>query len=458
VQTIEAEEFGLHSVSPIARPQEDLHKGETHREFPDMPHRGVGTGQSARGRLLIVAYHFPPNAGSSGLLRSLKFCRYLPEFGWRPTVLTVHPRAYERVDDSQRGDVPADVKVVRAFGLDTRKHLSWHGAYPGMFALPDRWVSWLMGAVPAGLSIMRREKIDAIFTTYPIATAVLIGYVLHRMTGKPWIVDLRDSMTEDNYPLNKTTWKVYRWIEQKAVGHASRILFTAPGTIRMYRERYPELDASKCMLLPNGYDESDFEGIASERPPAKQVRLLHSGLVYPWERDPKPFFSALSRLKASGQISKDTLSVDLRACGSEAEFQKDVARLDIADLVHFLPALPYRQALQDAANSDALLLLQGACCDHQIPAKAYEYLRLGKPILALTSDSGDTAALLREVGGATLIDLGDEDAIYKGLPQFLDRVRTGAHSTTPEQKARFFSRRSQAEQLAMCLDDAVPRS
>ena len=399
----------------------------------------------------MVAYHFPPNAGSSGLLRSLKFCRYLPDFGWHPTVLTAHPRAYERVDESQEGEVPTQVEVVRAFALDARKHLSFRGAYPGLLALPDRWISWLLGAVPAGLSIIRRENIDAIFTTYPIATAVMVGYVLHKVTGKPWIVDLRDSMTEENYPQNKTTWKVYRWIERKAVHHASRILFTASGTIRMYCERYPELDSRKCMLVPNGYDESDFEGIASNREPTQQVRLLHSGLVYPWERDPKPFFAALSRLKAAGKISKDTVSVELRACGSEAEFQYDVARLNIADLVHFLPALPYRRALQDAANSDALLLLQGACCDHQIPAKAYEYMRLGKPILALTSDSGDTASLLREAGGATLIDLADEDAIYNGLPKFLDRVRTRTHPTTPEQKVQFFSRRGQAERLATCL-------
>src|SRR5579885_2273403 len=31
--------------------------------------------------VLIIAFHFPPQRGSSGLLRTLKFCRYLPEFG-----------------------------------------------------------------------------------------------------------------------------------------------------------------------------------------------------------------------------------------------------------------------------------------------------------------------------------------------------------------------------------------
>jgi glycosyltransferase involved in cell wall biosynthesis len=433
------------SSSKVAEPVEiqQLKSG------PDQHAANVSPG--AHGRLLMVAFHFPPHAGGSGVLRSLKFCRYLPEFGWLPTVLTIDPRAYEQRNDSQKDEVPPGVKVVRALGLDTRQHLSIRGAYPNLFALPDRWVSWLPGAVSAGLIIIRKDKIDAIFTTYPIASAVLIGYFLHRLTGKPWIVDLRDLMTEDNYPQNKTTRRVYRWIERRAVRHATKILCTAPGTIRMYRGRYPNLDESKFMLLPNGYDEADFAGISVEHVPDKKVRLLHSGLVYPWERDPRPFFRALSRLKVEGYISSELVSIELRACGSEAEFKEDVARLNIADLVQFLPQLPYRQALQDAAHADALLLLQAECCDHQIPAKAYEYLRLKRPILALTTNNGDTAALLKEAGGATLVDIADENAIHRALPEFLNRVRAGTHATTPEQKASFFSRRSQAERLASCL-------
>lgn len=400
------------------------------------------------GRVLMVAFHFPPQAGSSGLLRSLKFCRYLPEFGWTPTVLTVEPRAYERVDETQLADIPGEVKVIRTLGLDTRRHLSIRGAYPRLLALPDRWSTWLASAVPAGLYAIKKHDIDAIFTTFPIATAVLIGYMLHRLTGKPWIVDLRDSMTEDNYPPDPTTRRLYRWIEGKAVRHASKILFTAPGAIRMYRERYPELQPERCLLLPNGYDETDFAGIVPRRAPQRQIRLLHSGLIYPWERDPRPFFRALARLKAEAKITAADLSVELRACGAEADFQKDVAALDIGDLVHFLPPLPYRASLQDGADADALLLLQAECCDHQVPAKAYEYLRLNKPILALTTMLGDTAALLQQVGGATIVDLPDEDAIYEALPQFLQKVRAESHSRPSPHQMALFNRKSQARQLA----------
>ncbi len=410
-----------------------------------------------QGRALIVAYHFPPQAGSSGLLRALKFCRYLPEFGWQPTVLTISPRAYERTNDSQMAEIPTDVEVIRALGLDTGRHLSMRGAYLKALALPDRWSSWLVGGVLSGLRAIRRHNIDVIYTTYPIATAVLIGYVLHRITDKPWIVDFRDSMTEDEYPQDPLTRRVYRWIERKAVQKASALLFTTRGTIHMYLQRYPELDEHKCVLLPNGYDEPDFDGIISQRRTVTKTRLLHSGLIYPWERDPRPFFRALAKLKSEGKISEKTFCIDLRACGLETEFRKDVDELGIADLIHFLPALPYRDALRDAANSDALLLMQAECCDHQVPAKAYEYLRLNKPILALTTMVGDTAALLNEAGGATIVDLADENAICEALPNFLQQVCAGTHPLPSAATVKSFSRRSQADRLAHCLQEVLAK-
>ena len=406
-----------------------------------------------RGRVLIVAYHFPPQAGSSGLLRSLKFCRYLPEFGWLPTVLTINPRAYERTDGSQMAEIPTDIDVIRAFGLDSQRHLSLGGRYLRSSALPDRWVAWLAGAIPAGLNSIRKNNIDIIFTTYPIATAVLIGYFLHVLSGKPWIVDFRDSMTEEGYPEDPLTRRIYQWIERKAIRHGSRFIFTAPAAVRMYLERYPALSPDQCLLLPNGYDEPDFEGLVPRHAVHDRVRLLHFGLIYPWERDPSSFFRALARLKAEGQISPETLSIDLRACGADARFQKDIEDLGIQDLVHFLPALPYHASLKDAAEADCLLLLQAACCDHQIPAKAYEYLRLSKPILALTTHTGDTAGLLNEAGGATIVDIADENAICSVLPSFFHSVRSGTHPLPRAGNA--YSRRSQARRLAECMNGAM---
>ena len=65
--------------------------------------------------------------------------------------------------------------------------------------------------------------------------------------------------------------------------------------------------------------------------------------------------------------------------------------------------------------------------------------------------SGDTAGLLQQAGGATIVDLADEDAIYEALPQFLQKVRTGTHPRSCPEQVSLFSRRSQAQQLADAL-------
>jgi len=406
-------------------------------------------------RLLYVAYHFPPQSGSSGLLRSLKFCRYLPESGWLPTVLSVQPTAYERVDQNMLREIPPEVSIIRTCALDTRRHLAFGNRYVSWMALPDRWVSWCFSAVPFGLLSIFRARPDLIFTTFPIATAVLIGLFLHRMTGIPWVVDFRDSMTEDEYPRDVRTRKVYRWIESQAIRHGSLFLFTAPQTIDMYLHRYPDLAPGKCVLLRNGFDEEDFASLETAPPEPvtnlRPLRMLHAGLLYPEERDPRPFFQALSRLKSEGKIDASSLQIDLRASGEESYYAGHLQQLGIGDIVHLLSPVSYHQVLQEGATADALLLFQGVTCNHQIPAKAYEYLRLRRPILALTTQEGDTAALLREVGGATISNMYDTEDIYRSFLSFQDSVRQGNHALSDPAKTSQYSRRQQAAELSRHL-------
>jgi len=325
----------------------------------------------------MIAYHFPPQAESSGYLRALKFCRYLPDQDWQPRVLTVHPRAYERTNPSQLKEIPPSVHVDRVFAVDTQRHLSFRGRFPRLMALPDRWVSWCLGAVAVGYRTIRREKCDVILTTFPIASAVLIGWLLHRLTGKPWVADFRDSMTEPDYPRDPHTWRVYRWLEKKTVRDATHLIFTAGSAIRMYLERYPDLHADRCSLILNGYDEEDFRDLVpnvciSNRP----LRLVHMGLLYPIERDPKPFFRAVSQLQREGKFDATPVRIELRGSGSESAYEPMIRAEGIGNLVRLLAPLPYRAGLQDSANADGLLLFQAACCDHQIPAKVFEYLRI----------------------------------------------------------------------------------
>jgi len=276
-------------------------------------------------RVLMIAYHYPPMRGSSGIQRTLKFSQYLPQLGWQPLVLSAHPRAYCNPGNDQMDEIPASVPVCRAFALDTARHLSLRGRYVGVMAVPDRWISWLLGAVPAGLRLVWRHRPQVIWSTYPIATAHLIGYALHRLTGLPWIADLRDPMTDVGYPEHALTRRVYLWIERKTIEHCTRAVCTTAGAIRTYHARFPLVPPERFHLIENGYDEENFSragagGLGAAAPQCaagRPLRLVHSGVIYPSERDPVPLLAALAELRRLGLASAATVQLVLRATGHD---------------------------------------------------------------------------------------------------------------------------------------------
>ena len=185
-------------------------------------------------KVLMVAYHFPPLAGSSGIQRTLRFVQHLPSLGWQPLVLSASPQAYERTSDDLMADVPGGTIVRRAFALDTARHLTIKGRYLGWMARPDRWISWKFDAIRQGCKMIDEFRPDVIWSTYPIATAHVIASKLHRKTGIPWIADFRDPMAQDGYPEDPITRQSFLDIEADAATHASYCVFTTPGAARKY--------------------------------------------------------------------------------------------------------------------------------------------------------------------------------------------------------------------------------
>jgi glycosyltransferase involved in cell wall biosynthesis len=404
-------------------------------------------------RVLMIAYHFPPLAGSSGIQRTLRFVQQLPGCGWEPIVLTAHPRAYATVGDDLLREVPDATVVERAFALDSSRHLAILRRYPAALARPDRWLPWYWGAVPAGLRLVRRYRPVALWSTYPIATAHLIGAALRRRTELPWVADFRDPMAQDGYPADPKTWQAFKAIEDEALHAAACSAFTTPGAARMYRERYPDVPAGRVTVIENGYDEESYAGLGASPPlnPGK-VTLLHSGIVYPSERDPTQLFAALRRLRDAGVLNADSFSLRLRAPEHDAMLRTLAAEHGTADLIEILPPIAYRDALEEMLRADGLLLLQAANCNEQIPAKLYEYLRAGRPVLGLTDPAGDTAGALRAAGLTDIASLDSADAIRTALARFVERVRAGTAVLPSAEHVARASRRARTRELASLLD------
>ncbi|MFO1300366.1 MAG: glycosyltransferase [Burkholderiaceae bacterium] len=404
--------------------------------------------------VLLIAYHFPPLSGSSGLQRTLRFAQYLPEFGWKPIVLTVLPSAYEQVDERSLVQIPPGCEVVRTRCFDAGRHLSVRGRYAAFTALPDRWASWQLWGVRAGERLCRERGIRALWSTYPIATAHKIGAALAERTALPWIADFRDPMAQDGYPSDPRRWREFKRIEESAASTAVRLVFVSPSALAMYRERYPETPAERFVLIENGFDEPSFEGLPDAGTPHRvgPPVLLHSGIVYPSERDPGALFEALGRLVASGRIRPGDVVVRFRASVHEDLLRRLASERRVEAFVEILPTIPYRDALREMKEADALLVMQGANCNEQIPAKLYEYLRAGRPILGLADPRGDTGRTLGNLGYPFVTSLESADAIADALPAFLQALRTGTLPVAGREVVDRYSRRALTGRFAGLLD------
>ena len=404
-------------------------------------------------RLLIIAFQFPPFALGSGYQRSLRFVQHLPRFGWEALVLSAHPRAFEVVDDDLIEEVPRGTVVERAFALDTARHLAIGGVYPERFARPDRNVSWYPGAVMLGRRMLRKHRPHAILSTYPIATAHMIGRTLARMSGLPWVADFRDPMAQEGYPADPRTWASFKRIEEGVFDLASACTFTTPSAAQMYRERYPETSA-RIEVIENGYDEETFASVAPADVAAGPLNrdattLLHSGIVYPEERDPTQLFAALAMLRSRG-IDGRRLRVRFRAPEHD-ELLRDLARrYEVESMVDVMPRVRYQEAVVEMLRADGLLVLQAANCNAQIPAKLYEYLRAGRPILALTDPAGDTAAVMCKNGVNAIARLDNAAAIADLLARFVAGDRSGMVASSSA--VSLASRSARADELAKLLD------
>ncbi|THB68616.1 MAG: glycosyltransferase [Gammaproteobacteria bacterium] len=410
--------------------------------------------------ILMITYNYPPLTISSGIQRSLAFSRFLPENGWQPIVLTPSSGAYANKSDSGEKLIPEKVIRESSFALDSSRHLAPFGKYPEFMALPDRWWTWRLSAVKKGLELIKKYKPDVIWSTFPISTTHWIASILKRKTGIPWVADFRDPMTKEGYPVERLTRAVRKSIEKRTVNLADVVTFTAPSSVKLYSQCYPHLSQSKWQIIYNGYDEDNFSialniaqsqtekaNLSDQRPKT----LLHSGTLYPLERNPESFFQAIKELKEGGVFTPQRIKIVLRATNNDELYKRRIADGDIVDLVDILPPVKYEDALAEMVCADGLLVLQAAICNHQIPAKIYEYFRAQKPILALTDRDGDTAFILKKGGIENIADITSVAEIKRLLTEFVN----GETATVMPSETSYleFSRKNQTVEFARLLNE-----
>lgn len=415
---------------------------------------------------LFIAFHYPPEASSSGVLRTLKYTRYLVDYGWRTTVITPTPDAYSTIDAELERQIPATTRVLRTRFVNVKRHLSIRGLYPSVLAVPDRWIGWLPWGVGAGRRLMKEDPFDVVYSTNPHATAHLIGWRISRSSGKPWVADFRDPWVEDPPEPGAPTGRVYttlnRWLERKVVEESAAVVTSTFDLRDTLRARYPSQPAAQITAISNGYDEADFADLP-DRPRANRDRMvvLHAGSINADFRNPVPLLRAARACADSGSI--DLARIRFRFLGpgefaSSREMADALDALNLGDSVEFLPRVPYSQSIEALASADLLLLLQASPdTTGLVPAKLYEYLRAQKPVLALVR-AGATNALLSLTGGGWSVPPESQESLQAALAKAFELWQLGGLSEMRADLAvlRRFDRRALTGELVALFDRLVP--
>jgi peptidoglycan/xylan/chitin deacetylase (PgdA/CDA1 family)/glycosyltransferase involved in cell wall biosynthesis len=418
------------------------------------PHDSIS--KATHRRVLMVAFHFPPQSGSSGVLRTLNFVKHLPALGWHTSVLTAQPTAYEDQRNDLVPSITTQTRVIRARALDAARHLSVLGKYPRILALPDRWSWWWIDAVRKGLKEIRQTQPEVIWSTYPIATAHLIAATLAQISGRPWVADFRDPMVTDDYPNERLMRKVWVWLEGKVLAGASACVFTTAGAAQAYAARY-QSQSGKCFVIENGYDEEVFEKAVPNRHGVSDetLLLLHSGLIYPKDRDPSTFFSAVRELLDDGTLNPERIRIRFRAPHHTEEVLLCAKLYDVERCVEIAPPVPYQDAIAEMLGADLLLVFQGTKFNRQVPAKIYEYIRTDRPILCIADKDGNTSRELTNIQKTYVSDIHSSEDIklqlrnYLNINQLRDEEPSGF---TVARKTIDHSRKSKAVTLSKLLN------
>jgi len=388
------------------------------------------------GKVLIITYYWPPSGGA-GVQRWLKFAKYLPSTGWFPVVLTVKPEyaAYPFKDDSLTDEIPVDVEVRKTkatnyfslYSKDQSKIPSGGFAnnpgkglkntisrfLRGNLFIPDPRRGWNRYAVREASRLIEEEDITHVITTSPPHSTQLIGLRLKKKYPHiKWIADLRDAWTDiyyyDHFYPTAVAKSIDNYYEKSVIQGADKIITVGNNLSQVFSSK-ADWVTSKFAVLPNGFDEEDFEGISSISP--ERFTITYVGTlsdIYPTD----------SLFKALGELEKEGKDFVIRFVGSlPPETKEKIEKQVSSEKTEFIPYTEHPNAIRLMASSSVLVIIIPETKESRsiTPGKVFEYIAMQKPVLYIGPEDGDAAFHLRHCGYKGIFNPEESDRIFEFL-------------------------------------------
>jgi len=326
--------------------------------------------------------------------------------------------------------------------------------------LPDLAVGWLPWAVSEACRAARRHGCRVIYSSAPPWTAHLVALLTKRLTGLPWVADFRDPWRANPFraiPFPSID-RADAWLERRVVLGADRVICNSEAVRDDFRGRFPVRDdrLDRFATIPNGFDPEDFADLVPRRSAGPdRLVLTHAGVFY-GRRSPEPIFRALRLLRDRGAGGRELLLQLVGPPEFEGRCLREIADSHgVGDLVELTGRVDHRPALELMKGSDIQVLVgfNGPGSELQVPAKLFEYMGVGRSVLALAPGRGAMREILAQSRiDSEVCDPDDPEAIAGAIARLAERPGGGRSEPAENPSLAQFHRRDQVRRIADLLD------
>lgn len=421
-------------------------------------------------KLLIISYFAPPQ-NVPGAVRVGKLARYLPNWGWDATILTVQQNDYFCHDPLL---YPDDLNVVRTatfdvFTLQKLKKRFGSASSPenslreittqkeGLVKnlkkyLPlDDKIGWMPAALWRALELHRRYRFSCVFTTLGgVFHTAITTWLFSKITGVPYILDFRDLWSGN--PLNEQSRLVRNIntaLEKRVVKDAAAVIGVTPSTTA-FLQQYSS--TPKFHTITNGFDPADFSH--RQRIPEDRLVMTFCGSIYT-RISPKILFQSILEAGESYPITiRFVGNIRGNATTLIQHYASLMKKLDVQ--IEQRAKVPYHQLVEMMATSDVLLAFlpdDTAESGVILPAKIFDYIGADRPVLAFCPAGGDLAKLINEGNLGFAVASDDVNRGSATIKQLVEMHRTGVlaqHTCIPAFRNTFDRNRIAQKVAEVC--------
>jgi hypothetical protein len=355
-------------------------------------------------KILILAYDFPPKQ-SVGAERPYGWFKYLPKYGFDPTVITI--KQEELTPEHKRNLDPKDSVIW------TESHKTFRDKfiikYGNRYALVRRllslfiflfeFVSFRFDSKKSiyfeARTILQKQKFDVILATGEPFILFKYASLLSKEFGVPWIADYRDEWVKNPTIRNKNKFylfytDLYKSLLERIILKNASAFTTVNNDIKRNIEKRTKILTSQ--IIENGVDLDIIKALDIDESEGDDFIIAYAGILYDFDYL-KVFADAFDRFMEQNDMPKNVKIhfYGIRKLKSRALDDAEKLKQKYPENVFIFDFVELRQLATELSKASLFLnLIAADPSKGNIGTKIYLYAALRKPILSIPNMRHDS--------------------------------------------------------------------